>query len=131
MPIDVEALLAYALLELCDRKPLEKITVTELLNETGTSRRTFYSRFRDKNDLICWIYQRKIVDASMADAPELCFLESERYFDLLRRYQSFIIRACKIAGQNCQQEYMYQTAADYLLEQARKASRTGLLSETA
>ena len=61
MSIDVKRILGTALLELTQKKPLESLTVSQILKETGVSRQTFYNHFKDKNDLICYIYDTYIV----------------------------------------------------------------------
>ncbi|MEY2485175.1 MAG: hypothetical protein QOH39_823 [Verrucomicrobiota bacterium] len=43
--------LGDALVELLVQKPFDDITVQEVLDRAGVSRTTFYSHFRDKNDL--------------------------------------------------------------------------------
>jgi AcrR family transcriptional regulator len=43
--------LGDALVELLVQKPFEKITVQNVLDRAGVSRATFYSHYRDKNDL--------------------------------------------------------------------------------
>src|SRR3954467_14080767 len=43
--------LGAALVELLVQKPFDKITVQDVLDRAGVSRATFYSHFRDKNDL--------------------------------------------------------------------------------
>lgn len=43
--------LGDALVELLVEKPFDDITVQDVLNRAGISRSTFYSHFRDKNDL--------------------------------------------------------------------------------
>jgi AcrR family transcriptional regulator len=43
--------LGDALMQLLTEKPFEEITVQEVLDRAGVSRSTFYSHFRDKNDL--------------------------------------------------------------------------------
>ena len=43
--------LGDALVELLVQKPFDEITVQEVLDRAGVSRTTFYSHFRDKNDL--------------------------------------------------------------------------------
>lgn len=47
-----------ALLRLAETKQLNKITVKDLLDATGTARQTFYNYFKDTNELIAyvWIY---------------------------------------------------------------------------
>lgn len=48
--------LAEALIRLIKKKPFDKITVGDIIEECGSSRRTFYYHFRDKQDLICWFF---------------------------------------------------------------------------
>ena len=56
MAINIHEIIGNALLEMCKTRPLASITVKEILDETGVSRQAFYNRFRDKNDLIEWVY---------------------------------------------------------------------------
>ena len=48
--------LAAALKKLLEKKPLSKITVTDITRECEINRHTFYYHFRDIYDLIEWIY---------------------------------------------------------------------------
>lgn len=47
-------LLAGAVLELLDKKPLDKITVNDVVECCGVSRRTFYNHFTDIYDAFMW-----------------------------------------------------------------------------
>ncbi|MCR4647188.1 MAG: TetR family transcriptional regulator [Oscillospiraceae bacterium] len=51
-----EELLAGSFLELAQTKRIDKITITEITNNCGMSQPTFYNHFKDKYDLIVWIY---------------------------------------------------------------------------
>jgi len=44
-----------ALLSLCNEKSLNCISVADVVAKAGTARQTYYNRFRDINDLICFI----------------------------------------------------------------------------
>ena len=48
--------LALSLKKLLEKKPLSKITVTDIAAECGINRHTFYYHFRDIYDLLEWIY---------------------------------------------------------------------------
>lgn len=48
--------LAAALKELLKKKPLEKITVTDITEACEVNRQTFYYHFQDIYDLVEWIY---------------------------------------------------------------------------
>ena len=50
-------LLAEALLSLSETMPIDKITVKQLVMESGVSLQTFYNHFSDKSDLILWIHK--------------------------------------------------------------------------
>ena len=60
MPLDVKAAVADALLELIRRKDADKITVKDLVEVCGISRQTFYYHFKDKYDVINWIFYSEI-----------------------------------------------------------------------
>ena len=55
---DTDSILADALLDLLKEKPFEKVTVEDIVNKCGASRPTFYRHFKDKYDLMDWIYLR-------------------------------------------------------------------------
>lgn len=57
-------MLAESLKELAKFKPVDKITVKELTKNCGLTMPTFYNHFRDKYELMAWIYNQK-VEASM------------------------------------------------------------------
>lgn len=48
-----------ALLELTKQKSVNKITVQQIVDESGLSLQTFYNHFLDKSDLILWVHKSK------------------------------------------------------------------------
>ena len=76
MAIDIKEILANGLLDLCHKKDLSQITVKDLLETTGVSRQTFYNHFLDKNDLIQYIYNHKIINCFNGQNTNLDFYES-------------------------------------------------------
>ena len=50
---------AETLLELSGHKSIDKITVQQIVEESGLSLQTFYNHFKDKADLILWIHKSK------------------------------------------------------------------------
>lgn len=97
------------------QKPLEKITITDLTNDCGVNRQTFYYHFHDIYDLIDWIYLAEGEEAigaqrsydSWQDGLLSAFkiIEKEKHFILNTihsRSQSHIMR-------------MLEDAAEYLL----------------
>ncbi|MGV8059248.1 MAG: TetR/AcrR family transcriptional regulator C-terminal domain-containing protein [Smithellaceae bacterium] len=49
--------LALSLKDLLNYKPLDKITVQDIVKNCGAGHRTFYNHFNNKHDLIHWIYK--------------------------------------------------------------------------
>ena len=58
-------MLAESFRELAESKPVDKITVPNIIENCGYSKTTFYRLFKDKYDLIAWDYakrQKEIMD---------------------------------------------------------------------
>ena len=53
-------LLAESLKELSRVKAVDKITIRELTKNCGLTSPTFYNHFRDKYELMTWIYNQKV-----------------------------------------------------------------------
>lgn len=49
-------ILAESFKELVARKPINKITISNITDNCGMAQPTFYRHFKDKYDLIAWIY---------------------------------------------------------------------------
>ena len=49
-------LLGESFRELAKRKPINKITIASITNNCGMTQPTFYNHFRDKYDLMTWLY---------------------------------------------------------------------------
>ena len=54
-------LLANALIEICNIKPLDKITVTEITKKAGLTRQVFYHHFLDKYELAKWVHMQDFI----------------------------------------------------------------------
>ena len=57
MALATKRLLADSLRQLLEKKPLEKITVKEIVENCGVNRQTFYYNFQDIYDLVEWIFR--------------------------------------------------------------------------
>lgn len=86
-----------ALLELCNSKPLRKITVSDLARETGTVRQTFYNNFRDINDLISYIpiNYLKTTQADVLATENAC-----RAYEYALEHRAFFGQLPTHSGQN-------------------------------
>ncbi|MBO4382554.1 MAG: TetR/AcrR family transcriptional regulator, partial [Clostridia bacterium] len=48
---------------LLTKKPLDEITIGEITDNIGLSRKTFYYHFSDINDLVLWTFNKQIKSA--------------------------------------------------------------------
>ena len=48
--------LAASLIKLLSQKPLDKVTVKDIIEDCGVNRQTFYYHFKDIYDLVDWIF---------------------------------------------------------------------------
>jgi len=92
--------LARSLKSLMAARSFNKISVADLCENCGMSRKGFYYHFRDKYDLVHWIFQVEFVQ-TIQDAGQL---SSWELFSQLCRYfyqeRDFYRRAIQIQGQN-------------------------------
>ena len=113
MAIDVEGIVIDTLLALVEDEsvPLERVTVKQLLERSGVSRQTFYNHFLDKNDLICQVYEKRIVHAFNGAVAGFAYRdELERSLALMHQYGTFMQQAARMDGQNNLTEHVMERA---------------------
>lgn len=92
--------LARAMKELMAQKPFEKISVGALCAACGMNRKSFYYHFKDKYDLIDWIFYTEFVEAldigCVSDGWQLLGDLCAYFY----RERQFYRSALKIRGQN-------------------------------
>ena len=54
---ETKYIFAQAIKELIKNRPLDKITVTDIVIKAGMTRQTFYRYFMDKYDLVNWYFE--------------------------------------------------------------------------
>lgn len=83
--------IAESFLELAAEKPINKISVVDIVGNCSLTKPTFYRYFKDKYDLIAWIYVRetqKNVDKIGTDGYlwRDTLLDGLRYYERNRKY---------------------------------------------
>lgn len=99
--------IANAMKQLMKVKPFDDISVNDIIKECGISRKTFYYHFKDKYDVVNWIFNTDVVDSIL----ESTTLDNWADGSLkLCRYiydnRTFYTNAVNVAGQNSFIEYL-------------------------
>ncbi|HAH62462.1 MAG TPA: dihydroxyacetone kinase transcriptional activator DhaS [Treponema sp.] len=55
--------LAASLKKISETTPIDRITVTQIVEDCGVNRQTFYYHFKDIYDLVSWIYQKETTES--------------------------------------------------------------------
>ncbi|WP_100066173.1 TetR/AcrR family transcriptional regulator [Miniphocaeibacter massiliensis] len=103
-------------LELLKYNPVSKITVTDLINNSGLSRQTFYRYFENIDDLIYSIHTKYIsISLELCDKISIYDTLSKLYLDLMMEHQSFYK---KIISLDCKNSfthlYIKKTKENYI-----------------
>lgn len=115
-------LLAASLKELSRFKPVDKISVRELVKNCGLTSPTFYNHFRDKYDLMAWIYNRRVEEVLKNFGVTLTFEQVvRRWMEILFEDEIFYLNALKnVVGQNsfryATNDYAINLIREYLAE---------------
>ena len=100
--------IAAAMKALLRSNPIEKITTEQILEQSGVSRRSFYRYFKDKYDLLQWIYNYDFC-RFVEVRPEKSIWEY--YPDILRSLRAdpeFYSSAFVYAGQNSFRAFCFE-----------------------
>ena len=101
--------IAQAMKKLVQNRSFASISVGDLIRECGISRNTFYYHFRDKYEVISWIFCHE-VEPILSDFDQLgnwtCGLEELCVY--LQENRGFSIRMLEMEGQNSFCGYLEQ-----------------------
>lgn len=96
--------LAASLQKLMQEQPFDKINVAQICEGCGMSRKSFYYHFKDKYDLVNWIFDTDFIALTKDDDLEapysLHWAMIERACDYFYRNHAFYRKALQIRGQN-------------------------------
>ena len=109
--------IASSIKELMRKKDLQKISVADIVENCGINRQTFYYHFKDKYDLVNWIYYNEVVAAVTQNRIQEDW--SGVVLDVLngmKREQCFYINALNVTGQNAFQDYFFDVTKSLLAE---------------
>jgi len=97
--------LANALKELMREKAFEKISVGDICERCDMNRKSFYYHFKDKYDLVNWIFDTEFISVMRNKAEEETW---EWYTEICKYFydnKAFYRKALRITGQNSFSEH--------------------------
>lgn len=103
---------ADAMKETMNEMPFSKITISDLCDRCGMSRKSFYYHFKDKYDLVNWIFESEYVAPIQEEHP-VEIVDSGKRWELIEDLCTYFFdnihfysKVFKVKGQNCFGEYL-------------------------
>ncbi len=122
--------LAAALRELMEEVPFDKIQIAQICERCDMNRKSFYYHFKDKYDLVNWIFDTEFISLAREFSDEISANDRweliERVCEYFYENREFYRKALKIKGQN--------SFSDHLREYCRplvKLRISGLIGDSA
>lgn len=116
--------MAEAMKGLMEEKPFARISVGDICEHCGMNRKTFYYHFKDKYDLVNWIFQTEFLEMMQVQnynsgwelLSDICtYFYSER---------AFYTNALQVEGQNSFRDYFAASISAVLPEIMRDEFRS-------
>ncbi|MCD8078775.1 MAG: TetR/AcrR family transcriptional regulator C-terminal domain-containing protein [Lachnospiraceae bacterium] len=119
--INTKEVLAASFQELAREMPLESILIKDITDNCGASRTTFYKHFKDKYDLMNWIFKRD-VDVLLDRLPDSKnqYDEMAVIAEYIYRNKEFYSNVNHYKDQNSLRDFIVGYASEYMLDKLRK-----------
>lgn len=108
--------LAAAFKELIEDKPFSKISVGEICDKCGMNRKSFYYHFKDKYDLVNWIYYTEFISIARQKEYTKGWELLEDLCTYLYENKEFYCKTFNVVGQNSFSEYFREVVAMIITE---------------
>lgn len=132
MPIkpETKSILAASLEALMEKKHFKEISVQDIIEHCGASRTTFYRHFKDKYELMNWIYKSRVdrfieMNADITSWRNM-LLQITRF---VKEKQNYFTEIVDFSGQNSFIEFLLGYGQNYCVEKLRKELGDNLSEE--
>lgn len=112
--------LASALVDLMQNKDFHKISVAEICGKCNMNRKSFYYHFKDKYDLMNWIFDMQLREYTRSQS---CMSDWELMLRIARCIydnRKFYANALNVHGQNSLNEHIRELAEPGIYEKLRE-----------
>lgn len=116
-------ILAESFREVAEHRPIDKITIQEIVDNCGYSPATFYRQFRDKYDLIAWDYVHRttvIIDKVGVDTYQWkhTWVDAVKFYAENREYIQNLLK--NTAGHDAFVRYLSEANIGHLIRCIQK-----------
>lgn len=115
--------LAQSMKELMKKKPMKKISISDIVEGCNINRQSFYYHFKDKYDLVNWIFYTELV-LSLQDVPSEKLGVLEKTCQYFYANKKFYKNAFEVVGQNSFSEYFIEIIQPILKVQLSEIFKT-------
>jgi len=120
---------ADTLKELSKTKDLKRIKVSDIIKECSLNRGTFYYHFKDKDDLISWIFQTDIVEYFREAKRKEWTHNTYHFLKVMQKDRAFYRQALEIDTYNNLKKLLYDMNLNAALSIINNALNGRQLSE--
>lgn len=99
--------LADSIKDLMKKRPMRKISITDIVEGCGINRQSFYYHFKDKYDLVNWIFYTELI-LTIKDLPNENLEMLEKTCEYFYENKDFYKNAFEVRGQNSFSEYFIE-----------------------
>lgn len=126
--LNTKKMFANALKQALKKKPLSKISVSEIVSDCGVNRKTFYYHFENIHDLLKWILRQEAIDVVKELDAESDYEKSIRFIiDYLDNNEELIKNIYSI-GKNEVRQFLYTDFIEIMGSIIDNAERAAKLS---
>ncbi|MBM6829273.1 TetR/AcrR family transcriptional regulator C-terminal domain-containing protein [Anaerotignum lactatifermentans] len=123
--------LAESLKKLMAEHSFERITIKDITDGAGFIRPTFYNHFKDKYDLVEWIFQEEVILPTKQLFQMGMFREGIRLMLVtMEKEKDFYLRAAKIKGQNSFRRIVFESISGLIFEILSRRAAQGKQEQT-
>ena len=112
--------LAASLKELMAEQPFDKINVAQICQRCNMNRKSFYYHFKDKYDLVNWIFDTEFIELIKHENLSAGYTERWEFIEKNCRYfyqnHSFYRKALQIRGQNSFSDHFREYIRPFIAE---------------
>ena len=110
--------IAQTFIELCEKKSLKNVTVKDIADECGINRQTFYNYFRDKYDVMGYLFNEatEMVSAPLKEGVKSVHDGMLQMLNIAQGNRNYYVSIARLEGQNSFAEVFQETSFNFFVQ---------------